>query len=136
MSNFTSLASLGWQPFFQQQLSLEDLETCSPFRVIEQHKSIITIMDDSRNISLELTPSIPHLTVGDWVLLNESDQFLRLLERKTLFTRKAAGSKVSNQLISANMNTALVMCSMNDDFNLTISIFSQCSRSRGYRSTN
>ncbi|MEH6449407.1 MAG: hypothetical protein V7765_12105 [Oleispira sp.] len=41
MSDFTSLSSLGWQAFFQQQLLLEEWDTALPARIIEQHKSEI-----------------------------------------------------------------------------------------------
>ena len=43
---------------------------------------------------------------------------MRLLDRKTCFSRKAAGSKLKKQLISANVDTAFIVSSMNDDFNL------------------
>jgi ribosome biogenesis GTPase len=43
---------------------------------------------------------------------------MRLLERKTCFSRKAAGSKLKKQLISANVDTAFIVSSMNDEFNL------------------
>ena len=38
MSSF-SLQSLGWNHFFQQQLSFEQLESCLPFRVSQVHRS-------------------------------------------------------------------------------------------------
>ena len=122
MSDFTSLASLGWQPFFQQQLLLEEWDTTFPARVVEQHKSEIKVATANETLTLALIHSMPEMVVGDWILLAESAEgekhFSRLLERKTTFARKAAGSKVHKQLISANVDTAFIVCSMNDDFNL------------------
>lgn len=118
MSNVTSLASLGWQAFFQQQLVLEEWETRIPGRVIEQHKSEIKIATQDDTITLALTHDMPEIVVGDWLLLDLEKGFSRLLERKTSFSRKAAGSKLKKQLISANVDTAFIVCSMNDDFNL------------------
>ncbi len=37
----------GWSPFFQQQLSLEEFEACSPARVLEQHRSRLHLADRS-----------------------------------------------------------------------------------------
>jgi ribosome biogenesis GTPase len=59
------------------------------------------------------------MTVGDWVILNHQQQFSRLLERRSLFSRKAAGSKVAEQLIAANVDTVFIVCSLNHDFNLS-----------------
>ena len=118
MSDFTSLAGLGWQAFFQQQLLLEEWDTALPARIIEQHKSEIKVATEEETITLELTHNMPEMVVGDWILLDTEKHFSRLLERKTCFARKAAGSKVHKQLISANVDTAFIVCSMNDDFNL------------------
>ena len=118
MSDFTSLASLGWQAFFQQQLLLEEWDDALPARIIEQHKSEIKVATEEEIITLALTHNMPEMVVGDWILLTAEKHFSRLLERKTCFSRKAAGSKVHKQLISANVDTAFIVCSMNDDFNL------------------
>lgn len=124
MSNFTSLVSFGWQHFFQRQLSLEEWDEAKPVRVVEQHKSALTVIylssesSEPELFSLPLTHSMPDLVVGDWILLNTDKQFIRVLDRKTCFSRKASGSKVKQQLISANVDTAFIVCSMNDDFNL------------------
>ncbi|MGI9289515.1 MAG: ribosome small subunit-dependent GTPase A [Pseudomonadales bacterium] len=118
MTIHLSLANLGWQPFYQQQLSLDEWETAIPARVIEQHKSEIEVATEAGAQTLSLTYSMPPLTVGDWVLLDAERFFLRALERHSCFRRKAAGSKVSEQLIAANVDTAFIVCSLNDDFNL------------------
>ena len=118
MSDFESLASLGWQPFFQQQVLLEEWDTALPARIIEQHKSEIKVTTGEEIITLGLTHNMPEMVVGDWLLLDAEKHFSRLLERKTSFARKAAGSKVHKQLISANVDTTFIVCSMNDDFNL------------------
>ncbi len=114
----TSLADLGWRPFFQQQLSLEDLELFSPARIIEQHKSQIDIICESDIFAVPTTSSMPPLTVGDWILLDENRHFSRLLERQSCFKRKSPGTKIAEQLIATNVDTAFIVCSLNQDFNL------------------
>ena len=118
MSHLTSLAGLGWQPFFQQQLSLEEWDEAIPARVIEQYKSEVTLATGSENFNITLLPSMDELTVGDWLLLDSQKKLLRRLDRKTCFSRKAAGSKLKKQLISANVDTAFIVSSMDEDFNL------------------
>lgn len=118
MSNHQLPANLGWQPFFQQQLSLDEWEESIPVRIIEQYRSEITISTGENTLNLPLLPSMPEMVVGDWILLNKENRFKRLLERKTCFQRKASGTKLKEQLISANVDTAFIVSSMNDDFNL------------------
>jgi len=118
MSNFTSLVGLGWQAYFQQQLSLDEWDKAIPARVVEQFKSEITVATESSVFNIALIASMPEMVVGDWLLLGSQQKFLRLLDRKTCFSRKAAGSKLKRQLISANVDTAFILTSMNDDFNL------------------
>ena len=118
MSNFSSLSDLGWQPFFQQQLSLDEWDETIPARVVEQYKSEITVATEQGVFNIPLLATMPEMVIGDWLLLDSQQHVIRLLERKTCFSRKAAGSKLKRQLISANVDTAFIVSSMNDDFNL------------------
>lgn len=118
MNNTTSLEKLGWQPFFQQQLHLEEIGTVIPARIIEQHKSMIDVAIESGILTLHLSNSMPSITVGDWILLDENKLFLRVLDRQSCFKRKAAGDRFTEQLITANVDTAFIVCSLNQDFNL------------------
>tara|TARA_R110001599_G_scaffold9374_3_gene46323 strand:- start:100 stop:1131 length:1032 start_codon:yes stop_codon:yes gene_type:complete len=113
-----TLENLGWQPFFQQQLSLDEWDSAVPGRIIEQHKSELIVSAELGVITIHLVPSMPKMVVGDWVLLDSNQHFIRLLDRKTCFSRKAAGSTLRRQLISANIDTAFIVSSMNEDFNL------------------
>jgi len=118
MSIFTSITELGWQTYFQQQLSLDEWDDAIPARIIEQNKSELIANTGSETIVIILLPAMPEMVVGDWLLLDTNKNFSRLLERKTCFSRKAAGNKLKKQLISANIDTAFIVCSMNEDFNL------------------
>ncbi|ODB38592.1 ribosome small subunit-dependent GTPase A [Pseudoalteromonas sp. BMB] len=118
MNTSYSPTQLGWQAFFQQQLTLTELESSNLGRVIAHHRSNYLIQLQSRQISLATHISLPSMTVGDWVLLDENYQFIRLLSRKSVISRKAAGSKVAEQLIAANIDSLFIVCSLNQDFNL------------------
>ena len=74
---------------------------------------------ETGQVHLNAHHSLPNMTVGDWAILNDDQQFVRLLDRLSLFSRKAAGSKVAEQLIAANVDTVFIVCSLNDDFNLS-----------------
>lgn len=132
-TNTLSLTSLGWGHFFQQQLTLEELEQQTRFRVSEVHRNRIVLQTvvksaneenslHEQNLSNLFWKDLPiqeRPTVGDWVLLDADNQPVRLLERFSLIQRLAAGVENSPQLIAANIDTLLIITSCNQDFNLS-----------------
>lgn len=121
-----SLPELGWSHFFQQQLSLEEWELTIPARVLAVHRNNMDIASEQGRQMITL-PGNWHLrdsadlpTVGDWLLLDSTTgQAQRMLERKSLFRRKAAGHESKVQLMAANVDTLFVVTSCNQDFNLS-----------------
>jgi len=115
------LQQLGWRPYLQQQLSLDESEHTHPARIVAQHKSELVLEAEAG--TYKLAPPREHneaiqLTVGDWLLLNEQNQFMRLLQRQSQLARKASGSKLEQQLIAANIDTLFIVSSLNQDFKL------------------
>ncbi|MCR9089244.1 MAG: ribosome small subunit-dependent GTPase A [Rhodobacteraceae bacterium] len=110
------LETLGWQPFFAQQTSLEELAATPPARVVEVHRNALHVIGDGID---ETLPPRPDATVGDWVLLERAHpNASRVLERKSLLKRRAPGTDRQVQLIAANIDTAFIVSSCNQDFNL------------------
>lgn len=112
------MPSLGWQTFFQQQLTLDELETSLIARIIAHHRSAYTIQLESQHAPLTITANMPAMTVGDWLLVTPELHFVRMLERRSVLKRKSAGSKVDEQLIAANIDALFIVSSLNQDFNL------------------
>ncbi len=119
----TELIDLGLTPFFTQQLGAEEIERGLLARVTEVQRSHISVSDgiDEWRITPGGTwyqlPAAQRPTVGDWLLLDEPhEKILRLLERKSLFKRVAAGTRVEVQLIAANIDTLFIVTSCNDEF--------------------
>lgn len=79
MDNSNELSNLGWQTFFQQQLTLDEWDVATPARIVEQHRSEITLATGERVLKLSLLASMPDMVVGDWLLLNRDDKLIRLL---------------------------------------------------------
>lgn len=110
------MEKLGWHPFFAQQISLEEMEDTPPVRVVEVHRSGLHVLGEGFDMEI---PSGPEATVGDWLLLNRAvPSASRVLERKSLFRRRAAGTSRKMQLIAANVDTAFIVSSCNQDFNV------------------
>jgi len=120
-----NLDALGWSHFFQQQLSIEEWESTSPVRVFELNRHMIDGVgrDGRRQFFLPhawLQYSVEELpTVGDWLLVDEQGEPVRVLERSSLFKRMASGRDTRVQLMAANVDTLFIVTSCNEDFNLS-----------------
>lgn len=112
----STLDNLGWQPFFAQQTDVDTLVGTPPVRVTETHRNMLHVIGESLDATV---PAIPGATTGDWLLLDsERPQNSRILERKSLIKRRAPGNDRQLQLIVANIDTAFVVSSCNQDFNI------------------
>ncbi|MDF1609732.1 ribosome small subunit-dependent GTPase A [Hoeflea sp. YIM 152468] len=112
----SGLQSLGWQPFFAQQISIDELTQTPPVRVTEVHRNGLRVLGDRLD---SMIPPRADATVGDWLLFDHQlPSASRLLERKSLIKRRAAGHDRSVQLIAANIDTVFIVTSCNLDFNL------------------
>lgn len=119
----STLQDYGLVPFFTQQLSLDELEHGRIGRVTEVQRSLITVTDGSEETAIPVTsswrdaPSEQAPTVGDWVVLDDQrSRIKRVLDRKSIFRRVAAGERAEIQLIAANIDILFVMTSCNEDF--------------------
>jgi ribosome biogenesis GTPase len=121
-----SLSGLGWSALLSQQLTLEDLESAHPARAMAVHRSHIDVLGEDGGERVIVPPdlfesdgSVP-VAVGDWVLIeNAAPRVVRILERRSLIARMAAGAEQRRQLIAANLDTLLIVTSCNHDFNLS-----------------
>ncbi len=118
------LANLGWKPFFSTQVSAAEAQACWPVRVMAVHRGALAVA------GAELDCMIPsHLpnsqgeedrpTAGDWLLVDrERLEPVRVLNRASLFKRRAPGDDRRLQLIAANVDTLFIVASCNQDFNI------------------
>jgi ribosome biogenesis GTPase len=118
MSTRFTLSQLGWQNFYQQQLTLDEWDGFIATRVVAQHRNSLEVIGESGRRTVAINSQLDALTVGDWVLMDHNDRPIRLLDRRSLFSRKSVGSKLGTQLVAANVDTVFIVCSLNHDFNL------------------
>ncbi|MCM5557132.1 ribosome small subunit-dependent GTPase A [Pleomorphomonas sp. JP5] len=97
-------------------MSIEDLARTPPVRVTSVERSGLGVEGDGVRTAL---PPRADATVGDWLLHDAARPGAsRLLARKSLFRRRAAGTGREVQLIAANVDTVFVVTSCNRDFNV------------------
>lgn len=106
-----------------------------PARVIEQHRSGYVVAEAPGDaLTTESPPEwmrrrFPpqdRAAVGDWVLIEDGQteagkgprgRIVTLLPRRTAIKRAAAGEHYQQQVIAANIDTVLVVCGLDADFN-------------------
>lgn len=121
-----SLSQLGWRPFFAQQLTLEEVGTLIPARLVAVHRTQLDTLTESGELQVTLSGAISQqplsacVAVGDWVLVDPgAGRVVRVLDRQTTLARLAAGERQQRQLIAANIDALFIVTSCNDDFNLS-----------------
>jgi ribosome biogenesis GTPase len=121
ISETLTLRDLGWSPFFQSGIAPDELALAEPVRVAAVHRNGLDVLAPSGARRLATGGALPsaEAAVGDWLLADRADgRPLRLVERKSLMARRAAGTGQATQLIAANVDTLFVVSSCNPDFNV------------------
>src|SRR5205085_5159503 len=100
-----------------------------PGRVIVQQRGLYTVATDQGDMSCQLSGRFlrdaeegGHPAVGDWVALTArpgegSGTIQAVLPRRSAFTRKAADSVQTVQVVAANIDVAFLVAAMNGDLN-------------------
>jgi ribosome biogenesis GTPase len=120
----TSLEDLGWTASFETQFaSFRDLG--EPARVCAQHRDGYRVLTVHGEVRAEPKGRLFHEghlpSVGDWVVYAEGRVTALLPRRGALTRRHAVGRKADQraaapQVIAANVDTVLVLTSLNRDF--------------------
>ena len=122
--DFRQLAGYGWSNHFQSQLHIDEFANRLPVRVVAVHRNGLDVAGPDLVARVPPLTAAPddgedQATVGDWLLLDAATGVpVRLMERRSVFKRKAAGTGRRVQLIAANVDTLIVVTSCNQDFNV------------------
>ncbi len=125
------LEELGWHDFFASQVTQYDQDGMVPARIAEENHEIYRVFSEQGEARAELAGKLRHEAgsradlpgVGDWVLVREHTAgqrtvIHRVLPRRTKFSRKTAGKKTEEQIVAANVDTILLVTSLQQEFNL------------------
>jgi ribosome biogenesis GTPase len=126
-----SLEHLGWSTYFDEQLTDEERTRWTPGRIVWEGRERYRLSTGEVEWHGRLAGRIRHAAesradlpvVGDWVLAalraeEGSATIHRLLARRSRFSRAAAGRSTEEQIVAANIDTVLLVTSLNQDFNL------------------
>jgi len=110
------MTALGWQSFFANQIEADGADTANPVRIVGAHRGTLHVMGDGVDL---IIASRPGVVVGDWLLLDTAEPGAsRLMQRRSLLKRRAPGLERRIQMIAANIDTAFIVSSCNQDFSI------------------
>jgi ribosome biogenesis GTPase len=125
------LSSLGFGPFFQAQISLRDGQPERPARIAAEHRGAYEVWARDGSGPARLCGRLRHELgesglpgVGDWVIVREVPSAAgtavieRVLRRRTVFTRAAAGRETRAQVVAANVDLVLAVAGLDSDYSL------------------
>lgn len=127
------LQDIGWDSFFQNNFHAFNIPDSLPARVISEFKGAFQVYSQYGELTARISGKMRFLakaerqypSVGDWVviepLLNEHKCIIHaLLPRKSKFSRKVAGERTEEQIVSANIDTVFIVSALDGgrSFNL------------------
>ena len=129
----TTLASLGWDAFFDGQMDAQDAPDLAPARVADEQRGHYQLLNERGRWIATLAGRLLHEmeessavrpTVGDWVLARCPESpaggmavIHRVLNRRSAFSRQAPGRRTIEQVVAANIDTVFLVQSLNRDLN-------------------
>jgi ribosome biogenesis GTPase / thiamine phosphate phosphatase len=128
-----SLEDFGWDGFFQKNFQDLQITDAVPARVITASRGSFQVYSQDGYLTA-IIPGKMHYQagtkqeypcVGDWVavepLPNEQKCLIQaVLPRKSKFSRKAAGERTEEQIVSANVDTVFIVSGLDGGRNLNL----------------
>lgn len=125
------LATLGWNEFFAAQIQETPHSETVPARVIVQQKTSFIVAAANGEYRATVRGRLRFLrgrqadmpVVGDWVVFHptpgeRSGSIRAVLQRRTAFSRRAAGREEVEQVVAANIDIVFLVTGLDDDYNL------------------
>ncbi len=124
------LYKLGWDPFFAKAFEPFHTGAFLPARVAVQHKGQYILYTELGEMQGKIAGRLRHRAneitdfpaVGDWVVMRARPEegtatITDILPRRTKFSRKVPGPITAEQIIAANIDKAIIVSGLDEDFN-------------------
>jgi ribosome biogenesis GTPase len=123
------LQQLGWNGFFEAEWNSCDRNDAKPARVIAEQRGIWRVAGDfgearaeaSGKLRVRVDEGDNWPAVGDWVSVEGNPRaglaIGEVLRRRTAMVRKAAGKRIEQQVLAANIDVAFLVMALDNDYN-------------------
>lgn len=118
------LARLGWDEARQQEFDELDATSAIPGRVARVDRGVCTVLGADAVHRATVPPRFTTPAAGDWAAIRPAvpggdDAIVHaLLERRTTFTRQAAGEETIEQVVAANIDVVFLVSALDQRFSL------------------
>jgi len=124
-----SIIGWGWNSYFEAFWRGSDWGNAVPARVVAQQRKFWRVAGDFGECWAEASGELRLAAaesdwpaVGDWVVMelhgaDSTAVIQEVLPRRNKFVRKSPGKKIEEQVIAANVDTALLVSGLDGDFN-------------------
>jgi ribosome biogenesis GTPase len=122
------LDELGWSPSREEEFREHAALGRVPARVAAQHRGAYVVHAEDGERPADVAGRLRHEAgptglpaVGDWVALRDGTggaPIEAVLRRESLFSRKAAGTEATEQVVAANVDVVLLVSAFGGDLNV------------------
>ncbi|HEX7475276.1 MAG TPA: ribosome small subunit-dependent GTPase A [Dehalococcoidales bacterium] len=127
------LENFGWNLFFQEHFEALKIPDAVPARVVSESKGSFQVYSQHGVLTATISGKMRYQAgeekqypaVGDWVvvkpLVNEQKGIIHaVLPRRSKFSRKVAGERTEEQIVSANIDTVFIVSGLDGGRNLNL----------------
>ena len=128
-----NLTQLGWDTFFQKHFEKQKMPGSIPARVTSESKGSYQLFSQYGELTAKISGKMrynagaenQYPAVGDWViikpLIDEQKGIIHdILPRRSKFSRKVAGERTEEQVVSANIDTVFIVSSLDGGRNFNL----------------
>ena len=126
-----TMSALGWSPSREAEFEQYTAAGLEPARVAAQNRGGYVVYTEHGERPAEVAGRLRHAVVtaadlpavGDWVGVEDAPSagaatIQAVLERSTVFSRKAAGEEAAEQVVAANVDVVLLVSAFGEDLNV------------------
>ncbi len=132
-NNQPTIEDFGWNSFFEEHFQTIRLVDSIPARIVSESKGSFQAYSQIGELTARISGKMRHGTeqqiqypaVGDWVAIkplpDEHKGIIQaILPRKSKFSRKAAGERTEEQVVSANVDTVFIVSGLDGGRNFNL----------------
>ena len=127
------LTQLGWDSFFQRHFQMLKIPGSVPARVISESRGSYQVNSQYGELTAKISGKMRYRAgaenqypaVGDWVIVKplvdeQKGTIHAVLPRKSKFSRKVAGERTEEQVVSANVDTVFIVSGLDGGRNFNL----------------
>ena len=118
----------GWDDLWEQEFQRNRDAGLLPGRVFTYNRQYYSLYTEHGEINAEVAGALLYRSedhdlpvVGDWIAFRQHGDLAiihQVLSRRTKFSRRGAGRQLREQVIATNIDLLLIVCGLDQDFNL------------------